>query len=45
MRIDVKFELRFALGIGFRDYYYLNYREGDKVRSDYIPAADVAIAS
>ena len=23
-------------------YYYLNYREGDKVKSKYIPAADVA---
>ncbi|HJG36689.1 hypothetical protein [Enorma phocaeensis] len=22
-------------------YYYLNYREGDKVKSKYIPAADV----
>ncbi|MDO4437307.1 MAG: hypothetical protein Q4B77_05085 [Coriobacteriaceae bacterium] len=24
-----------------REYYYLNYREGDKVRSDYIPADEV----
>ncbi len=24
-----------------REYYYLNYREGDKVKSDYVPASDV----
>lgn len=24
-----------------REYYYLNYREGDKVKSDYIPASEV----
>lgn len=24
--------------IGEREYYYLNYREGDKVKSDYIQA-------
>lgn len=27
--------------IGSRDYYYLNYREGDKVRSDYIQISAV----
>lgn len=27
--------------IGSRDYYYLNYREGDKVRSDYIQMSAV----
>ena len=24
-----------------REYYYLNYREGDKVKSDYVPASDI----
>lgn len=24
-----------------REYYYLNYREGDAVKSDYIPAREV----
>lgn len=24
-----------------REYYYLNFREGDKVRSQYIPAAEI----
>lgn len=29
--------------IGDRDYYYLNYREGNKARSRYIPAKDVEL--
>lgn len=24
-----------------REYYYLNYRDGQKVRSDYVPSSDV----
>lgn len=24
-----------------REYYYLNHREGDRVKSDYIPASEV----
>lgn len=28
---------------GDRDYYYLNYREGNKARSRYIPAKDVEL--
>ncbi len=27
--------------VGRHEYYYLNYRDGDKVRSDYIPASEV----
>ena len=29
--------------IGNHVYYYLNYREGDKVRSKYIPAKDIEL--
>ena len=29
--------------IGGHNYYYLNYREGNKVRSKYIPAKDVEL--
>lgn len=27
--------------LGSHEYYYLNYRDGDKVKSDYIPASEV----
>lgn len=30
-----------ARSIKGHEYYYLNYRDGDKVRSDYIAAADL----
>lgn len=30
-----------ARKINSREYYYLNYREGDKVRSDYLRADEV----
>lgn len=30
-----------AKKIGNHEYYYLNYREGNRVKSDYIPAGQV----